>query len=132
MHAGGITRVIADLLSLQPPPTPPSTEAGAGGGANAASRTAAGAAAGRSEGAESGDARAFRLAVLPTWRLLDAPNAFQEAFSCAVLVMEAAQTAGARGQHRMRVRGCVWLLFFGWAYGMVIGWVFDAFSRMRE
>lgn len=68
-----------------------------GSGATAASR-------GSEEGTESGDACAFRLAALPTWRLLDAPNAFQEAFSCAVLVMEAAQAAGARRQRRMRVR----------------------------
>lgn len=68
-------------------------------------------AAGASGGTESGEACAFRLAALPTWRLLDAPNAFQEAFSCAVLVMEAAQAAGSRGQHHMRVRGSVWLLF---------------------
>lgn len=96
MHAGDITRVIADLLSLQPPPP----SAGVGSGNTAAPSRG-------SQGTESGDAHAFRLAALPTWRLLDAPNAFQEAFSCAVLVMEAAQTAGARGQHRMRVRGAV-------------------------
>lgn len=107
--------MIADLLSLQPPP-PPSTapaEAAVGGGATAASSRGA---AGRPKGAESGGARASRLAALPTWRLLDAPNAFQEAFSCAVLVMEAAQAAGSRGQHRMRVSGtvlgCCFFFFF--------------------
>lgn len=89
--------MIADLLSLQPPPSTGVAEAGAGGGATAASRAAA-----RVE--ESRDARALRLAALPMWRLLDAPNAFQEAFACAVLVMEAAQAAGTRGQHQMRVR----------------------------
>lgn len=106
VHAGDITRVIADLLSLQPPP--PSTAAAEGSDAAAAS--------GGSEATESGDARAFRLAALPTWRLLDAPNAFHEAFSCAVLVMEAAQTAGARGQDRMRVRVCIFLFLVGRVY----------------
>lgn len=101
VHAGDITRVIADLLSLQPPST------GAAGAAAATGAGGSGADAtgvGRSGGAETGEAGALRLAALPTWRLMDAPNAFQEAFSCAVLVIEAAQTAGARGQHRMRVR----------------------------
>lgn len=105
MHAGDITRVIVDLLSLQPPPPSAGTAEAGGGSGNTAAMSR------DPKGSESEDARAFRLAALPTWRLLDAPNAFQEAFSCAVMVMEAAQTAGVRGQHRLRVReavsGCV-------------------------
>lgn len=62
------------------------------------------------EEAEPGDVRALRLAALPTWRLLDAPNAFQEAFACAMLVMEAAETAGSRGQHAVRVSMLAWLI----------------------
>ncbi|CAB1111428.1 unnamed protein product [Ectocarpus sp. CCAP 1310/34] len=89
VHAGDITRVVATLLSLQQPSPASGEPAGAdakrgGGGAAAAP-------------AESGDARALRLAALPSWRLLDAPNAVQEAFSCGVLVMEKAQAAGGVG-----------------------------------
>lgn len=101
VHAGDIARVIADLLSLQPPSTGAAgAEAATVAGASGADATGVG----RSGAAEAGDACALRLAAKPTWRLLDAPNAFQEAFSCAVLVIEAAQAVGARGQHRMRVR----------------------------
>ncbi|CAM9814124.1 unnamed protein product [Ectocarpus sp. 6 AP-2014] len=90
VHAGDITRVIATLLSLQQPspasgePATADTKSGGRGGAAAAP-------------AESGDARALRLAALPSWRLLDAPNAIQEAFSCGVLVMERAQAKGGSG-----------------------------------
>ncbi|CAN0329669.1 unnamed protein product, partial [Ectocarpus sp. 8 AP-2014] len=107
VHAGDITRVIATLLSLQHPspasgePAGADTKSGGGGGGGAAAAAPA----------ESGDARALRLAALPSWRLLDAPNAIQEAFSCGVLVMEKAQAAGGsggggggggRGHHHMR------------------------------
>lgn len=34
---------------------------------------------------------------------MDAPNAFHEAFVCAVLVLEAAQAGGVRGHHPLRV-----------------------------
>ncbi|CAM9975875.1 unnamed protein product [Ectocarpus sp. 12 AP-2014] len=100
VHAGDITRVIATLLSLQQPSPASGEPAGvlakSGGGGAAAAPT------------ESGDARALRLAALPSWQLLDAPNAVQEAFSCGVLVMEKAQAAGdgggggGRSQHHMR------------------------------
>ncbi|CAN0049048.1 unnamed protein product, partial [Hapterophycus canaliculatus] len=96
VHAGDITRVIADLLSLegQQQHSPDGAAAGGGGGGGARERGA--------EDVESADARALRLAALPAWPLLDSPNAFQEAFSCAVLVMEAAQAAkGPGGQHFM-------------------------------
>ncbi|CAN0156076.1 unnamed protein product [Ectocarpus sp. 4 AP-2014] len=101
VHAGDITRVIATLLSLQRPSPasgePAGADAKSGGGGAAAAPT------------ESRDARALRLAALPSWRLLDAPNAVQEAFSCGVLVMEKAQGAGGgggggggRSHHHMR------------------------------
>lgn len=107
VHAGDITRVIAGLLSLEAPSSAGATgvEAGRGGSATAP-------AAGGVEGAESGDVRALRLAALPTWRLLDAPNAFQEAFVCAVLVMEAAQTPGMRSTRPLRVTSLTVFFFF--------------------
>lgn len=111
VHAGDITRVIATLLGFQQP----SPASGKAAGADA--KSGGGGAAAAAASAESGDARALRLAALPVWRLLDAPNAVQEAFSCAVLVMEKAQAAGGvgggggggggRSHHHMRVRQVV-------------------------
>lgn len=99
-HAGDITRVIAGLLSLEAPPSSAcATGVAAGRGADGIAPVGGGV-----ESAESEGERALRLAALPMWRLLDAPNAFQEAFVCAVLVMEAAQTAGVRSTRPLRVR----------------------------
>lgn len=95
INAGDIIRVIADLLSFSRPPNS-HTGTAAGGHGDA-----------EEEKDESDEERALRLAALPTWKLLDAPYAFQEAFACAVLVMEAAQTAGTRSQHPPRVSEAV-------------------------
>ncbi|CAM9447701.1 unnamed protein product, partial [Scytosiphon promiscuus] len=100
VHAGDVTRVIADLLSLQGQQQQQHSAEGAVGAAGSGI-----AAKERDTGVvESADARALRLAALPTWPLLDSPHAFQEAFSCAVLVMEAAQAAKARGGHHDTMR----------------------------
>lgn len=111
VHAGDITRVIADLLSLPRQQQSQSPEGAAGGSSVSASEGDTGVVV------ESADARALRLAALPAWPLLGSPHAFQEAFSCAVLVMEAAHAVKARGgQHvGMRVR-CE----ASWSVGVIV------------
>lgn len=119
----------AGLLSLQALSSSSSTGAvGAGAGAGRGATATAPEAGGVEEGAESEGARALRLAALPTWRLLDAPNAFQEAFACAVLVMEAAQTAGTRSPRPLRVRNksCA-VVIFSFCFRIRVTWVLDGF-----
>ena len=111
VHAGDLTGIIADLLSLLPPSATQPSSAG-----ESRSGPAAAAAAEASDimddgdgrkmsghGVEPADVRALRLAALPTWPLLDAPNAFHEVFACAALVLEAAQVRGNRGHQHLRV-----------------------------
>lgn len=130
MHAGDITHVIADLLCLSPPSSPSAgaEEHGSGGGGGGGSGSGGGGGVGgeagegraRAEG-EPGDVCALRLAALPGWRLLDAPNAFQEAFVCGMLVMDASQTPGHRGQRGLRVSVVARGGFVGALCGVGIG-----------
>lgn len=99
VYAGDLTHVIADLLSLPPPVST------SGGHEETKGSDCSSAAFGSRDVAEAEamDLCALRLATLPAWPLLDAPNAFQEAFAMAVLVMEVGLAAGTRDHNPLRV-----------------------------
>lgn len=99
VYAGDLTHIIGDLLSLPPPVST------SGGHEETKGSDSSSAAFGSRDMAEAEpmDLCSLRLAALPTWPLLDAPNAFQEAFAMAVLIMEVGLAAGTRDHNPLRV-----------------------------